>query len=102
MILSTRVVPEDQHPGGSVPKRVFLVLGGGRGGGVEWWGKEGFGEQVLDRHFSRSQKLFLKIFLPNFSKTCNTKKKTKKKVPSFIYFHFLYFSFGGDGKHGIH
>lgn len=58
---------------------------------MEWWGKEGFGEQVLDRHFSRSQKLFLKFFLPNFSKTCNTKKKQKKKF--LVLFIFIFYTF---------
>lgn len=67
---------------------------------MEWWGKEGFGEQVLDRHFSRSQKLFLKIFLPNFSKTCNTKKIPKKKFLVLFIFNFYTFPSGEMGNMG--
>lgn len=58
MKLSTRVVSEDQHPRGNIPKRVFLVWAVG---GVEWWGKEGFGEQVLARGIPTFRIFFNKL-----------------------------------------
>lgn len=58
MILSTRVVPEDQHPGGCVPKRVFLVWGVG---GVEGWsggGKRGSASRFWTATFQDHKSFF--------------------------------------------